>query len=272
MPGWDSLATVTQVHGIFEVLGLALLVLLVVGGIAAYLGLRTGLLPDQFTFAGVHLRGDLFAVTVAVVLALLVGAEVLAYGYGQRKDVLAEAAIAVRAEQALQPFAERDARRETEIARLHQLLRDAERKLSAAEARIADFERAQARKRLSAEEKRMLVAALKPFAGQRVTVASIRGDEDGKAFAEDVIAVFEAAGWDHGGDAGISFQQWDRDPVGIEVTLNEADARAGRISESTRMLVNVVREFGLAADNTVYLNREVPEGAVEVRVGRKLRK
>jgi predicted negative regulator of RcsB-dependent stress response len=279
MPGWDSLQTVAQIHGAFEVLGLALLLLLAAGGVAAYFGLRAGIFPDQLAFAGVRLRGDLVAVAIAAVLALLVGAQILAYGYGQRKDMLAEAAVATRAQQALKPLAAREARNETEVAKLHQLLRDAERnlkaaetRLNAAEARIGEFERAQARKRLSEEEKNMLIAALKPFAGQRVTVASIRGDEDGKAFAEDVVAVFEAAGWDHGGDAGIVYRQWDRDPVGIEVTLNEDDGRAGRISEATRMLINVVREFGLGADNTVYLNGEVPEGAVEVRVGRKLRK
>ncbi|MBM3530998.1 MAG: hypothetical protein FJX62_23210 [Alphaproteobacteria bacterium] len=279
MPGWDSLQTVTQVHGIFEMLGLVLLVVLVACAAAAYFGLRAGIWPDQLTFAGMRLRGDIVAVAAAAAVAILIGAQVVAFAYGQRKDMLAETAVAARAQQALKPLADRGARQETEVAKLHQLLRDSERKLneaeaelSAAMAKIAKFEFVQASKRLSDDEKAVLVAALKPFAGQRVTVASIRDDEDGKAFAEDVIAVLEAAGWDHGGDAGIMFRQWDRDPVGIEVTLNETDARAGRISEGTKMLVNVVREFGLAADNTVYLNGEVPEGAVEVRVGRKLRK
>jgi hypothetical protein len=42
--------------------------------------------------------------------------------------------------------------------------------------------------------------------------------------------VFDSAGWDHDGEAGVYTQQWDRDPIGIEVTLNESDARAERIS------------------------------------------
>ena len=75
------------------------------------------------------------------------------------------------------------------------------------------------------------------------------------------MSVFEAAGWDHDGEAGVSTQQWDRDPIGVEVTLNEADARAGRISAGVGALINVVRQLGLVYDNTIYMNDDVPSGA-----------
>ena len=63
-----------------------------------------------------------------------------------------------------------------------------------------------------------------------------------------------------------------KDPVGIEVTLNESDARAGRISVGIGALINAVRKLGLVYDNTVYMNREVPSGQALVKVGKKLRK
>jgi hypothetical protein len=147
-----------------------------------------------------------------------------------------------------------------------------QRKLTEAETRLAEVHRKEMKKRLSEEEKQKLIEALKPFAGQKVAVASRLGDEDGKSLAEDFVAVFDAARWDHGGNGGISVQRWDRDPVGIEITLNEADARAGRISSGIGALINVVRKLGLSYDNTIYMNRQVPSGQALVKVGRKLTK
>ena len=84
--------------------------------------------------------------------------------------------------------------------------------------------------------------------------------------------MFEAAGWDHGGEAGISAQQWARDPVGVEVMLNESDARGGRISAGIGALINTVRNLGLVYDNTIYMSDTVPTGQAELRIGKKLRR
>jgi hypothetical protein len=146
------------------------------------------------------------------------------------------------------------------------------RKLSETESRLTDLQRKQMQKRLSEDDKKLLIEALTPFAGQKISIASRAGDDDGKALAEDFVAVFDAARWDHGGDAGISVQRWDRDPVGIEIVLNETDARAGRISSGIGALINAVRKLGLAYDNTIYMSRDVPPGQAVVKVGRTLRK
>jgi hypothetical protein len=147
-----------------------------------------------------------------------------------------------------------------------------QRKLTETEKQLAALQRKELEKRLSEEEKKRLIEALRPFRGQKVTIAARLGDEDGKALAEDLVAVFEAAGWDHDGNGGISVQRWDRDPVGVEITLNEADARAGRISSGIGALINAVRKLGLSYDNTIYMNRQVPSGQALVKVGRKLAK
>lgn len=151
-----------------------------------------------------------------------------------------------------------EARAEAEISRLQQQLTQAERKVASL----------QARRRLSEDEKFALIDALKPYAGQRVSIAAIAGDEDGKAYAEDFAEVFEAAGWQH---PAVSYQQWERDPVGLEVTLNEADSRAGRISTGVGALINIVRRLKLVDGNTAFMNSAVPAGQVQLKVGKKLR-
>jgi hypothetical protein len=145
-------------------------------------------------------------------------------------------------------------------------------KLIDAQNKVAALERTQMEKHLSPEQKRFLIEALRPFAGQKVSIASIRGDDDGLLLVQEFVSVFEAAGWDHHGEAGITTQDWPRDPVGIEVVLNENDARSDRIPPGVAGLVNVVRQLGLVYDNTVYMDNEVPEGQALLKVGKKLRK
>jgi hypothetical protein len=149
-------------------------------------------------------------------------------------------------------------------------VRDLQRKLSETESQLAALHRKEMQKRLSDDEKKRLIEALAPFAGQKVAVAFRLGDEDGKTLAEDFVAVFKAAGWNYGGEAGLSVQRWDRDPVGVEIALNEADARAGRISNGIGALINAVRKLRLSYDNTIYMSREVPAGQAVVKIGRRL--
>ena len=185
------------------------------------------------------------------------------------------------------------ARHAAEIAELHQRLRQTESRRVAsveslrwevrqAEARAAtaierletDLKRAerklmvlQAQRRLSIDEKYALIDALRPFAGQRVSITAIAGDEDGKVYAADFAEVFEAAGWEH---PAIAFRRWDRDPVGIEITLNEADGRAGRVNVAVGALINIARKLSLTDGNTIYMTGDVPAGQVELKIGKKL--
>ena len=126
--------------------------------------------------------------------------------------------------------------------------------------------------RLSQEQRRFLIEALRPFAGQKVSIASIRGDDDGEVLAHDFVSVFDAAGWDHHGEAGVTTQDWPRDPVGIEVVLNENDARKDKISDGVAALINTVRQLGMVYDSTIYMDNDVPEGQALLKVGKKLRK
>lgn len=273
MPGWDSLQTVTAVHGAFQLVGL---ILLVIGGALAGLvacQLRSGVWPEWLDVGAYQLRSRFFAIGCAVALTLLVLAEVVAYGYGLRQVSLMAAAEQAGADRIKRLTAERKPRPAAESpSRYLKENSELQRKLTEAQNRLAELERTQTQKHLSSEQKRFLIEALRPFAGQKVSIASIRGDDEGLLLAQEFVSVFEAAGWDHHGEAGVSTQDWPRDPVGIEVVMNEKDARSEQIPPGVAGLINVVRQLGLVYDNTVYMDNDVPEGQALLKVGKKLRK
>ena len=72
MPGWDSLQTVTAVHGGLSACGLILLVVLAaLAGFAAY-QLRNRQWPEWLDIGEYQLRSRFFEIGCAAVLALLV--------------------------------------------------------------------------------------------------------------------------------------------------------------------------------------------------------
>lgn len=174
MPGWDSLQAVTAVHGAFQLGGLVLLVF--VAALAAFVAyqLRNGVWPEWLDVGEYQLRSRFFAIGCAGVLTLLVVTELAAYGYGLRLQSLIAAAEQVSADRIKRltadsksrPAADSPTRYLKENSELRQKLIEAENKL-------AELERAQLQKRLSAEQKRFLIEALRPFAGQKVSIASI---------------------------------------------------------------------------------------------------
>jgi len=300
MPGWDSLHAVAWIQHAAQFLGLLVIVLLAAAAAIAYFYLPRAPWPETieisrlpsrtrwFTIKRLWLRTRWLETAAAVAVALLIVAEIAAYGFGIRKDALLASAEQARVDQlrgeiaslqrdgkqvaALQRQSkEIEARRAAEQARSALEIARLELALSDTEGKLIALQRTRGQRRLSKDEKQTLIAALKPFAGQKVTIAFIRGDDEAGNLAEDFVGVFDAAGWDHGGEAGVSTQQWDRDPVGVEITLNEADARAGRISAGVGALINVVRRLRLTQDNTIYMNGEVPAGQVQLKVGKKLR-
>jgi hypothetical protein len=229
--------------------------------------------PEWLDIGDYQMRTRFFEIGCAVVFALLAVSEIVAYSYGLRSDSLASAAEQsntdrikrLTANLKSRPVVDTPSRYLKENSELRQKLIDAENKLVA-------LEQAQMQKHLSLEQKRHLIEALRPFAGQKVSIASIRGDDEGLRLAQEFVSVFEAAGWDHHGEAGVSTQEWPRDPVGIEVVLNEDDARADHIPPGVAGLINVVRQLGLVYDNTVYMDNDVPPGQALLKVGKKLRK
>jgi hypothetical protein len=273
MPGWDSLQTVAAVHGGLQLASLLLLVVVAALAGFAVRQLRSRHWPEWLDIGEYQLRSRFFEIACAAAFGLLLVSEVVAYGYGMRQQTLMAAAEQASADRIKHLAAEAKARRPAESSnRYLKENSDLRQRLIDAENKLASLERTQTHKRLSPEQKRYLIDALRPFSGQKVSIASIRGDDDGAAFAQDFVSVFEAAGWDHHGEAGVTRQDWDRDPVGVEVALNETDARADRISPGVAALINAVRALGLVYDNTVFMDEEVPAGQALLKVGKKLKK
>jgi hypothetical protein len=274
MPGWESLEIVAAVHGGLALAGLVLLVVLTaLAGFAAW-QLRGGQWPEWFDIGEYQLRRRFLEIGIAGVLALLLVSQVVATSYGVRRSTLTAKAEQASADQVKRLTAEIKRQHPIAEAANHTLKENSElhEKLTATENKLAALERVQTKKHLSEDQTRFLVEALKPYSGQMISIASIKGDEEGLKIAQQLASVFEAAGWDHHGEAGISTQDWPRDPVGIEVVMNETDARAGNIPAGVAGLVKAIRELGLVYDGTLYMDNDVPSGQALVKVGKKLKK
>jgi hypothetical protein len=88
MPGWESLDTVNRLHGSAQIVGLILLVVL--AGLAAFAvhNLRKGFWPEWLDIGEFQIRSRFLEIACAVVLALLLVTEVVAYAYGRRAAAL----------------------------------------------------------------------------------------------------------------------------------------------------------------------------------------
>jgi hypothetical protein len=335
MSGWDSLETVTRLHGAAQVAGLILLALLGMLAIAVAYQLRGGVRRPWLDIGAYQISSKLFEVAGVCALALLFVAQITAYVYGARQQTLEVADRRAAAERLNSLTAELQSRPIQdptpylkENTELRQKLAEAESKLTALGSSSEQLEqtrkerdqakkdldqiragleqakkdlaransdseqakseshrvrndlqqakdelrRIESAKHLSQEERQTLIDALKPFAGQRIAVAFIRDDDGSQALAQDVVAALDAAGWDHDGKVSVTALQWDRDPVGIEVALNEQDARAGRVATGVGALINTLRQLRLTDDNTIYMDSTVPPGQVLLKVGRKLKR
>lgn len=335
LPGWDSLETVTRIHGAAQVAGLILLALLGMLAIAVAYQFRGGVRRLWLDIGSYQVSSKLFEAACVGAIMFLAVAEITAYVYGARQQTLTATASHAAAERLNNLTAELRSQPTQELTsyskenlELRQKLAEAESKLAAlkssskqleqtkTERDQAEKERDQTRagleqakkdleraktnseqaksenqrikndlqqakdelkkiesaKHLSQEVRQILIDTLKPFAGQKIAVAFIRDDDGSQAVAQDVVAALDAAGWDHDGQGGVTARQWDRDPVGIEVALNEQDARAGRIASGVGALIDTLRRLRLTDDNTVYMDSTVPPGRVLLKVGRKLKR
>src|SRR5882757_2401764 len=279
MSGWDSLETVSRLHGSGRIAGLVLLVALAgVVAFAAY-NLRKGFWPEWLDIGEFQIKRRFVEIAIAAVLALLLVTEITGMVYGRRERALNAAAVQASDEQIKRLNADTQATRNKPVqaqpetpSRYIKENSELRQKLIETENKLAELEKLQSQKRLSEDQRRFLIEALRPFAGQKVAIASILGDDDSKTLARDLVSVFDAAGWDHDGDAGMFTQQFPRDPIGVEVTLNENDARSGNIAAGIGALINATRQLGLVYDNTIYMGNEVPAGQALLKVGKKLRK
>jgi hypothetical protein len=126
-----------------------------------------------------------------------------------------------------------------------------------------------AQRRLTPEQRGALLAALSPFKGQKASVFCVLGDGEGKRFADDFVSVLIAAQWDLGPKPGVDQGVYDKDPIGIEPTLNQGEVSAGRIPQAFSVLINTLGQLHLIKAKQAFANPETQVGLIELRIGRK---
>ena len=206
-------------------------------------------------------------IAALVFIALVAFSEIMAFLYAERSDTLAElrdSAAAFHREQAIN---EADRRHAAEIGDLKTQLAEAKNQLAEAENKVEEVTRKEANRHLTDEEKRTLISALSPFRGYKVRIFCILGDVEGKAYAEDFVNVFAQAGWDYGGGGGVKESRFDKDPVGIEITLNATQVAAGKIPRAAEPLGRTLSALGLAVGG--FRSPDVPPDTIEIRIGKK---
>lgn len=185
------------------------------------------------TVSTVHTWAEILGI---VFLGLLVVAEVIAFCYGHRKDELIKGNERVRTEEANQELAEL---------------------------------RRQLPRRLSDEQKQILIDVLSPFRGQKVSINGILGNDEGRDLVEDFKDVFARARWDLGGDSGVSRNIYTKDPIGIAIHLNKHEVEAGRIPQSAVVLGETLIQIGLLDQRAFLKDEKTPVGEIELRIGWK---
>ena len=114
---------------------------------------------------------------------------------------------------------------------------------------------------LTPEQQRTLIAALSPFAGQKVRVDTVMGSEDRLALAKGFVEIFRAAKWDVDPISPMQVA-YKKPPVGLEPTINQA----GSVPSAFPALVDTLAALGLGT-NTGFADKKIPVGIIDLRIG-----
>lgn len=203
-------------------------------------------------------------ITAIIVLGLLVVSEAAALIYDSRNHRLAGIAESARIAADQKKYDDSEARRKAEVAELQKQVAEADKKAAAAQ-------KQQTQRRLSPEQQETLVKVLSPFKGQKVDIVSLWGDTETTIFRGDFVAVLDRAGWDHNGPHGVSQAVIEPIPVGVQVTINDGEARANLILKSAAALLDVLVQLGIAESKEGFIGPQVPPGTIKLVVGSKAR-
>jgi hypothetical protein len=200
---------------------------------------------------GFHIAGLVF-------IFLLALSETLAFIYSGRADTLRGIADSARAEKQQREIDEAKAFHAAQVEELKKRAGQVER-------RIGTFQRQATDRQLSPAQGNALIQALSQFGGQKITVVCIANDPEGCRFAEAFKSVFVASGWHCEGVKQVAYSGGH--PVGIEATVNQAEAQAGRIPRAADRLLRALIILGLSGQE-IFVHPAVPAGQIEFRVGR----
>lgn len=126
------------------------------------------------------------------------------------------------------------------------------------------------KRRLSNEQKQILVKALSPFQGQTVFIGEDFRADDGPELVQDFKDVFVEAKWKLEGESDSDvITAYRGAPIGIEIYTNKAEMNAGRILESAKVLNEALFKLGMIQQAAIIGSETTPIGRVEVGIGRR---
>src|SRR6202035_3124233 len=90
-------------------------------------------------------------------------------------------------------------RRKADVEALQQQLAAAERAAAEANKKASLAQAQQMDRRLSGDQKREILAAIAPYPGQKVDLVAAMNNGEAIQYAQDFLAIFQAAKWDVAG-------------------------------------------------------------------------
>lgn len=123
------------------------------------------------------------------------------------------------------------------------------------------------KRHLTELQRRTLVAALAEFSGQSVRFRSVEGDAESQSYLGEFVSVIASANWSFDVNNDVQIGTMVPPPKGVQVTMNETEAREGRVPDAVKAFVAALHMLGITQDNTIYLSAEVPAGTIDVDVG-----
>ncbi len=179
---------------------------------------------------------------VGIICLFAVGAsEVVSHIYGLRKDeLMSDKMLSFAATQ--RPEAEAP-----------------QNKIEQGSTSVDEPQKAVPPKILTPEQQRTLIAALRPFAGQKVRVDALVGSDI--ELANDFVELFRAAKW-HVDPGSPSQVVLAKRLFGLQPTINQADAA----SPAFVALVDTLAALGLGP-NTGFADERTPIGVIDMKIG-----
>jgi hypothetical protein len=176
--------------------------------------------------------------------------EVISHIYGLRKDAIVAHELVVLADR----VADQEATHRAEVGA-------PQKELEQPNASVTEPQKTSTARALTPEQQRTLLAALSPYAGQKVRVDTVMGSEDRLALAKDFVEIFRTANWDVDPISPLQVA-YKKPPIGLEPTINQA----GRVPPAFPVLVDTLAVLGLGA-STGFADEQTPAGVIDMKIG-----
>jgi hypothetical protein len=218
--------------------------------------------PGWDSLDSVRTWHTVFEISGIAFLALLVGAEILAFQYGHRKDELTAIAESNAETKRKSDADAAEVRRKADVEALQKRLAEADKK-------VAGLQSQNVGRRLSADQKAAMVLALSPFKGQKVFIWCSTAAWDCTPFATDFLETFKQAGWQPTDEIRFGIVTGG-DAVGVEILVNPQMANAaGQVSmPSVITLIETLVRLNLMPAASLGRMPEIEAGTIYFRIGR----